>query len=276
VLLFASLVLSIKQPLTEKYVRRLKTYAGIRAQGRNNPEMEKRLRSVLVQKYKKRIGVTIIRAFLRPVMFHTVKGKEHVTQLPGIFVFNHREVYGPIAAVVFLPYDIRPWILYQMIDKKEIYQHMYEGTFSRMKHLPAFLQKLIPRLISPIVVWALRSFDPIPVYRGAQTNVIRTFSLSIECLAAGDSILLFPENPKQTYEEKVSDFYRGFANLGRLYYKKTGERLAFYPVYASKHKRELRIGEGVRYDPAGGASEKNRIVETLEQRMRALQALDDA
>ncbi|MEM5774152.1 MAG: hypothetical protein AAGU05_04055, partial [Anaerolineaceae bacterium] len=64
------------------------------------------------------------------------------------------------------------------------------------------LRRLIPKALSPVAVWALRSFDPIPVYRGAQVSVIRTFMLSIECLAAGDSILLFPENPKHTYEKK--------------------------------------------------------------------------
>ena len=276
VLLFASLWLSVRQPLTGKYSRRLKTYAGIREKGRDNPAMEKRLRSILVQKYKKRIGVHIIRALLRPVMHHTVTGKENVNELPGIFVFNHREVYGPIAAVVFLPYDVRPWILYQMIEKSEITRHMYEGTFSRLKWLLPPLRKLLPKILSPIIVWALRSFDPIPVYRGAQVNVIRTFTLSIECLAAGDSILLFPENPKHTYEKKVSDFYEGFANLGRLYYKRTGERLVFYPVYASPKKRELRIGEGVRFDPAGGASERERIVGSLEQRMRELESVDES
>lgn len=270
VLLFASLWLSVRQPLTAKYSRRLNAYASIREKGRDNTAMEKRLRSVLVQKYKKRIGVHIIRALLRPVMHHTVTGKENVKDLPSIFVFNHREVYGPIAAVVFLPYDVRPWILYQMIEKSEITRHMYEGTFSRLKWLPPALRKLLPKAFSAIIVWALRSFDPIPVYRGAQMNVIRTFTLSIECLAAGDSILLFPENPKHTYEKKVSDFYAGFANLGRLYYKKTSEQLVFYPVYASSKKRELRIGEGVRFDPSGGVRERGRIVEMLEQRMREL------
>ncbi len=274
VLLFASLWLSIRQPLTAKYSRRLKAYASMRAKGENNPAMEKRLRSVLVHKYKKRIGVHIIRALLRPVMHHTVTGKENVRDLPGIFVFNHREVYGPIAAVVFLPYEIRPWILYQMIEKKEVYLHMYEGTFSRIRWLPQVLCRLIPRMLSPVVAWALRSFDPIPVYRGTQASVIKTFSLSIECLAAGDSILLFPENPVRSYGKKVSDFYSGFANLGKLYYKKTGERLAFYPVYASSKKRELRIGEGVHFTPSGGASERGRIVETLKERMRAMEAMD--
>jgi hypothetical protein len=162
-----------------------------------------------------------------------------------------------------------------MIEKSEVTQHMYEGTFRRIAWLPPALRRLIPRVLSPIVVWALRSFDPIPVYRGAQMNVIRTFTLSIECLAAGDSILLFPENPEHAYEKKVHDFYEGFASLGRLYYKKTGERLTFYPVYASKKKHELRIGEGVRFDPAGGAEERERIVETLERRMRTLESLDE-
>ncbi len=271
VLLFTSLWLSVRQPLTAKYSRRLKTYANIRSSGKDNPAMEKRLRGVLVQKYKKRIGVHIIRALLRPVMNHTVTGKENVRELPGIFVFNHREVYGPVAAVVFLPYDIRPWILYQMIEKDKVSRHMYEGTFSRIRWLPPALRKLLPKLLSPLVVWALRSFDPIPVYRGAQTSVIKTFSLSIECLASGDSILLFPENE---YGKNVGDFFEGFANLGRLYHKKTGERLMFYPVYASSKRRELRIGEGVRYDPEGGAHERERIVEALETRMRALESMD--
>jgi len=274
VLLLASLWFSIRQPLTEKYSRRLKALAGIRAQGSDNPAMVKRLHSVLVKKYKKRIGVHIIRALLRPVMHHTVRGKENVKDLPGIFVFNHREVYGPIAAIVFLPYDIRPWILYQMINKAEITEHI-SGTFSRVKWLLPVLRRWLPKVLSPIIVWALGSFDPIPVYRGAQMNVIKTFMLSIECLAAGDSVLLFPENPEHTYGKKVSDFYEGFAHLGRLYHKKTGERLTFYPVYTSSKRHELRIGEGVTYDASGGDTERGRIVETLEQRMRELENEDE-
>lgn len=72
----------------------------------------------------------------------------------------------------------------------------------------------------------------------------------------------------------MSDFYRGFAHIGRLYYKKTNECVMFYPVYASKKGRELRIGEGVRYTP-GSRKEEQRIVEELQRRMRALQRLDE-
>jgi hypothetical protein len=275
VLLLMALVLSIRQPLTRKYGRRLELYAQLRREGRKNTDMEKRLISVLVKKYKKRIGVTIIRAFLKPVMYHSVSGKEHVTALPGVFVFNHGELYGPVAAVVFLPYDMRPWILNDMIEKHAVTQHMYDGTFSRIKWLPVFVRKWLARILSRPVVWALSSFDPIPVYRGTAREVIRTFSLSVECLCAGDSILLFPENPKERYSEApVSDFYRGFAHIGRLYFKKTNVRVMFYPVFASKKGRELRIGEGVQYNP-GSRQEEVRIVKELQQRMRDLQRLDD-
>ena len=275
VLLFISLFYSIKQPLTKKFGRRLWTYERLKKQGGENPDMKNRLTAVLISKYKKRIGVHIIRAFLKPIMSHKVEGQEHVADLPGIFVFNHRELYGPVAAIVFLPYDVRPWIFSKMIDKDEIYTHIYDGTFSRIHWLPKWLRRWIPKVVSPVVIWALRSFDPIPVYRGATTGVIKTFSLSIACLNAGDSILLFPENPEDTYEEQVSAFHRGFANLGRLYYKRTGNKLSFYPVYASKRHHVLRIGEGVRYNPKGGKYEKDRIVETLEMRMKALQRKDD-
>jgi hypothetical protein len=273
-LLLMSLFLSLRQPLTKKYGKRLELYAQLRREGHRNAEMEKRLASVLVKKYKKRIGVHIIRAFLKPVMYHTVTGKEHVTALPGVFVFNHGELYGPVAAVVFLPYDMRPWILHNMIEKEAVTQHMYDGTFGRIKWLPVFMRRFLARILSRPVVWALSSFDPIPVYRGTAREVIRTFSLSVECLCAGDSILLFPENPKERYSEApVSDFYRGFAHIGRLYHKKTDECVMFYPVYASKKGRELRIGKGVQYNP-GSRREEDRIVEELQQRMRELQQLD--
>ena len=274
-LLFVSLVYSLKQPLTMKVGKRLAVYTGLKKQGNENQDMKKRLTTVLVDKYKKRIGVHIIRAFLKPIMSHKVVGREHVADLPGIFVFNHAEIYGPIAAIVFLPYDIRPWILSRMIDRDEITAHIYDGTFSRIRWLPAVLLRALAKAVSPIVVWALSSFDPIPVYRGSTRDVVKTFSLSIACLNAGDSILLFPENPEETYQEQVSAFYKGFANLGRLYYKRTGNKLTFYPVYASKRQRELRIGEGVRYDPDGGKKEKDRIVDTLEARMKVLQSQDE-
>ncbi len=277
VFLFASLIYSLRQPLTKKYNRRLKAYVRSKEKGKDNPVMEKRLNSVLIKKYKKRIGVHVIRTLLKPMMYHTVTGKEHVDTLPGIFVFNHREVYGPIAAVVFLPYDMRPWILDKMIDKVQIKAHMYEGTFSRIRWLPVFMRQAIAKILSPVVVWALSSFEPIPVYRGTARNVIKTFELSIECLQSGDSILLFPENPEERYtdSEKVNDFYRGFANLGRLFYKRTKECVTFYPVYASQRSRVLRIGESVRYNPANGREEEKRIVEVLLKRMRDLQALDE-
>jgi len=275
VLLLMALVLSIRQPLTKKYGKRLEQYVQLKREGRRNTEMEKRLVSVLVKKYKKRIGVQIIRAFLKPVMYHTVTGKEHVTALPGVFVFNHGELYGPVAAVVFLPYDMRPWILHDMIEKDTVTHHMYEGTFSRIRWLPVFMRKFLAWVLSWPVVWALSSFDPIPVYRGTAREVIKTFTLSVECLRAGDSILLFPENPRERYSEApLSDFYRGFAHIGRLYYKKTEECVMFYPVFASKKERTLRIGEGVQYNP-GGRREEEYIVEELQRRMRELQQLDD-
>ena len=107
-------------------------------------------------------------------------------------------------------------------------------------------------------MWALRSFDPIPVYRGAQMNVIRTFTLSIECLAAGDSILLFPENPTDMYEKKVSDFYEGFANLGRLYHKKTATGSCSTRCTPAAKSARYASAKACASTPRGGADERAR------------------
>ena len=274
VFLVISLIYSIKQPITKKYEQMLKKYEQIKKQGKENLDLKKRLTSVLVKRYKKRIGVHVIRLFLKPIMYHTITGKSNVNDLPGIFVFNHGEFYGPIAAVVFLPYPLRPWIYYKMIDKNEITSHIFNGTFKKIKWLPNRIGRAVSKALSPIIVWALNSFDPIPVYRGVSRSIIKTFSLSIACLNAGDSILLFPENPEEEYGETLNAFYTGFANLGRLYYKKTGKEVTFYPVFASKRNRVLRIGEGIRYDSNNGKQERDRIVTILEQRMQEMQSLD--
>ena len=154
---------------------------------------------------------------------------------------------------------------------------MYEGTFCHIKWLPGFLRRLLPQILSPFVVWALSSVEPIPVYRGTARNVIKTFEMSVNCLMSGDSLLIFPENPQERYAqtEQINEFYRGFAHLGRLYHKRTKENITFYPVYASRHARMLRIGEGVTYNPVNGRKEESRIVETLELSMRALWQLDE-
>jgi hypothetical protein len=131
----------------------------------------------------------------------------------------------------------------------------------------------LSKVASYPVVWALTSFEPIPVYRGSVRNAVKTIELSIAVMKEEDNILLFPENPRATSEGTykktgVGDFFTGFANIGKMYYKSTGRCTTFYPIFADQKKRTFRIGEGIRYNSGNSArKEKLRIANALRAAM---------
>ncbi|MBQ9942543.1 MAG: hypothetical protein IJP03_06010 [Christensenellaceae bacterium] len=243
-----------------------------------NPDLKKQLSRLLVAKYRRRWGVKVIMAVLRPIYHHKVLGQENIAQddNPSIFVCNHGEIYGPITAVLYLPVYFRPWIDNRMLDKEKIVPHMYQGTFSRLRFLPKSWRMGLTRLAAGAVRWALSSFDPIPVSRDDLRAIAKTFDESVAAMRAGDNILLFPEDPSATENGRYADgdvgaFFTGFAHIGASYYKKTDQCTRFYPVYADKHHRTLTIGSPIRFDPSRPArEEKLRIAAKLQAAMGAM------
>ena len=172
---------------------------------KKNPALKNTLKSILVSKYRKRFGVRILMVVLRPFLYHKVLGRKHVAEeeFPAIFVCNHGEIYGPIVAVLYLPYYFRPWVDERMLAKDKIVPHMYEGTFSRMTFLPKCLRMGLTKLVAGVVRWALLAFDPIPVARDNIKGLGRTFQLSVDAMESQDNILLFPENPSATKDQSL-------------------------------------------------------------------------
>jgi hypothetical protein len=278
IFLIVALLSGIVQPLSGHYAAQLGEYERIRRRGGENRPMQRRLVSVLVHRYPRRLGIRFLRFLLRPVLYHKVYGKEKVdlSDGPVVFVANHGEVYGPVVTNIYLPFYFRPWIIEEMVNRDRVTRHIYQGTFRHIRWLPRRWRYPIAHLVSPILVWLLRSAEPIPVYRGSGREVLGTIRMSVEALEAGDNLLLFPENPQEGENERyatqgVSGFFTGFAHLGKAYYAKTGRLLAFYPVYADKHGRTLCIGDCVRYEAGHAArEEKLRIARELESRMNSM------
>ena len=264
-----SLWYAIKQPLNKKYCQKLELYLDSVYKGKENVALKRKLVSILVKKYKKRIGIKIIAALLKPILHHKVVGEENVKEhSPAIFVFNHGDMYGPIVSNIYLPFDCTPWILDKMLDKEKITLHIYEETIKDINWIPKILKYPLSRMVSPILLWAMQSVEPIPVFRGLRKDVVVTFKLTVESLEAGDNILLFPENPKGKYSESISEFYTGFARLGEFYYKKTGKEITFYPVCANSKEKTIYIGEGIKYNSKNQVrQERNRIVDELKINM---------
>ena len=268
-----SMFFSLIQPVNRDIVRKLKLFRDQKLLNTVNPAFKDKLEKILLKKYRIRIGVKILAFFIKPLLYHKVINSKSVDQSGGpvVFIVNHREIYGPIIANLYLPFSFRPWIEHNMLERNSIANHIWEGSFKSIK--PGWLAKLLLNLIVPLVLWILNSVEPIPIYRKTR-EVLKTIDLTVEALMEQDNILIFPENPLTTDSKRyavsgVSQFYTGFVYLAKSYYKKTGKQITFYPVYANPKKRTITFGEGVRYNPEE-KNEPERISMLLIQAMNAM------
>ncbi|MDL2240477.1 hypothetical protein LJC25_00985 [Bacteroidales bacterium OttesenSCG-928-K03] len=273
-----SIIFALKQPLDERHKQKLEVFnKGVNA----NISTKQSLNERLVKKSRVRFGVKIIAAFVKPFLFLKVKGEENIDydNFPSIFVCNHGIIYGPIAAVIYLPTYFRPWIDKKMCDIDSAAQEMYERHFSRWPLLSKKVKIGMSKFLSKPVTWAMTSFNPIPVEKSSLRGVVKTFESTVDVLAEGDNILIFPEKPKKVKvgrkttikheTDTVGNLYTGFASIGKLYFDQTGKALRFYPIFANKKNHTFNIGKPVVYDHNNNShEEKVRIANELQIKMK--------
>ena len=270
---------ALRQPLTRQYELKLKKYRELLRDGRVNHALEERLRLVLVQKYSKRMGIQILKFVLRPFFKLKVQHLDRVNpdKFPAVFLCNHSEIFGPMAAVLNLPYYIRPWIINEMVDDELIWEHT-KGTVDRQTWLPAPLRRWIARIVVPVTAWCMRSMEPIPVFRSNIREITRTLMASADALEAEDNILIFPEDPTKTdgyVREGVGAFYSGFVSIAKAYHRQTGRAVTFYSLFADKRRRTLSFSHGHTFNPnVPFHEEKERIASLLRHEMIRLAALE--
>lgn len=270
----AGLVYALLQPLDQHYAKKLRKYTRQQAEGKKDAPLEDRLKKILVNNYPKRLAILVLRPFIRPFLPCRVIGKDKVDTESGpvVFVCNHLELYGPIMAVLHSPFFFRPWVIQGMLDKEFISGQMQPGVDKIFGFLPQGFRRWLTNLVAPLLRWIMFATDPIPVYRGTVRGVIQTITLSAEAMAYDDNILIFPEVDYQ--ESGVGEFFSGFVQVAKTYYRQTGKCATFYPMYVNKKKRTLTYEDGITFDPTNtNAIEKDRIVDYLQSVMNDMAAL---
>ncbi|MBN1777123.1 MAG: hypothetical protein JW811_03290 [Clostridiales bacterium] len=276
-------LLVLRFPMNNRHFQKLKRFLTLKDE--DNPALKKQLDTVVVHKYINRFGLKIIIFFLRLLMPHKVVGKEHLQGLEDgtmIFICNHGEVYGPVAATLHMPVSFRSWSISEMMDKDIIVDYLYRNTAVRQDWCPNFMKMPLTKMFARFFLWAFKSMEAIPVYRSSPHELIKTFRMTVDAMQAGDNLLIFPERgdryepgERGYAEEGIGDLYTGFAMLAPAVYRRTGKAAVFIPVYASKKLKTLTFGEGIRYDPSAPASEeKLRIVAGLTHSIEAM-AIDE-
>ncbi len=206
-----------------------------------------------------------------PILRLKTIGEENILsdQGPSVFICNHGEIYGAIAAVMYLPVHFRIWAHDKMLDREKAAATMMETYKERFPLLIKGVKNRMIWRISKPVTDAICSLDPIPVSRENPICMIDTINESVDALCAGDNLLIFPEKPENRYNgDAFKNMYPVFGILGLKYFERTGKRLLFYPAFSNSETKTFTIGKPVVYIPGTDPREEiERIVSEIESRM---------
>ena len=193
-----------------------------------------RLLVVIMRKFKKK--VTITRLF------------EGNYERTAMFVSNHSGASGPMNLTIYFQEFFRPLGTYEMVGNyKERWNYLYHIFYQKkLKYSKkkSFILATLLAIISRILYYDI---GLIPTYPDAR--FISTIKKCTKALKDGQSILIFPEDSSQEYAQQISKFFAGFVVIARKYYEASGIDIPIYPMYFSKARLRIIVGEKVFIQP---------------------------
>jgi hypothetical protein len=164
----------------------------------------------------------------------------------AIFVGNHTRFRGPLAIQYRYPGKVRTWSDAKLIERKSCYDLFKNKVIKDIKGEKIF-RVLLPASI-PLISWYYRKkLNCIPVYR--DMNVAKTFRVSSTTLMNDVNVAVYPEIIENRLNEVVCKFATGFVYIAYNFYKMTGKRIKFYPLYIAETIRETHFGKPIQYNP---------------------------
>lgn len=182
---------------------------------------------------------------------------------PTIYVCSHKNMRGPLATLCWLPFPVRPWVLYLFLDRGTCREQYRSYTFSKRFGMPEPAAAFAAWAVSGYVSGLMRSLRAIPVYRGT-VRVGNTFKETVSALQAGDSVLVFPDVNYTDGSEGIGEVYDGFLLVERFWRKASEEALRFVPLRLDTRERRITAGRPVLFDrSAPWKTEAVRVREAL-------------
>lgn len=186
-----------------------------------------------------------------------IAGAENLPEDPCVIVGNHTQMNGPIVSELYLPRKHYTWCAGEMMDLREVPGYAFQDFWSQKPKRVRWFFRLASFAIAPLSVCVFNNAETIPVWR--DTRIVATFRESMEKLAAGADLVIFPEHG-EPYNNILYDFQDRFIDLAKFYYKKTGKALAFVPMYVCPALRTAYLGEPVRFHPESPIAEERRRI----------------
>jgi len=194
---------------------------------------------------------------IRPV------GTENLPEEACIIVGNHSQMNGPIACELYAPGQPYIWCAGEMMQLKEVPAYAYRDFWSGKPKGIRWFYKLLSYIIAPLSVSIFNNARTIGVYH--DTRILSTFKATIEKLAGGTSVVIFPEHAVP-HNHILCQFQTRFVDVAKLYRKRTGKNIRFVPMYLAPALKAMYFGEPVTFDPdAPIEQERERICAYLSE-----------
>lgn len=188
-----------------------------------------------------------------------VIGAENLPEEPSLVVANHAQMYGPIACELYFPANRYTWCAGEMMHLREVPAYAYADFWSRKPKGTRWFYRILSHLIAPISVCVFNNAQTIPVYH--DTRIITTFRETIRRLREGGHVVVFPEHD-EPHNQILHDFQDKFIDIARFYYKKTGRRLSFVPMYIAPYLKKMVMGAPIEFRPDAPMDEERARIRT--------------
>lgn len=187
--------------------------------------------------------------------------RELLEEKNTIIIANHTQLNGPIISQLYLPEDCYIWANGQMFTPREVPSYAMEDFFPYKRGWTRPFYKIASYLLAPLMPCMMENARAIPVYH--DVRMASTLKKTIRLLTKGKNIVIFPENHEMR-NNIVNMFRDQFVDVAKIYFRRTGEKIRFLPMYIAPTLDCCKIGEAIYYNPDSDIeSERHRISEHL-------------
>lgn len=195
----------------------------------------------------------------------SVVGAENLSNDGCVVVGNHTQMNGPICGEIYFPGKHTIWCAYQMMYFREVPAYAFKDFWSNKPKFVRWFYKLLSYFIAPFSVCVFKNAHTIPVYH--DTRIMTTFRSTVTALSEDNKVIIFPEC-YEPYNNIINNFQKNFVDVARLYYKKTGKKLTFNPMYIAPKLKTIYIGKAIEFNPDTPIDEeRERICNYLMQQI---------
>jgi 1-acyl-sn-glycerol-3-phosphate acyltransferase len=189
---------------------------------------------------------------------------------PALYLSNHSGAAGPMNLSIFFPYPFIPWGAHQMTGNyRSRWSYSYHIFYRQKLKYSKVRSFILASLLSIISKFLYNNMRLIGTYQDLRTT--KTIRASVDYILKGESILIFPEESRDGYDDIIEKFNPGFVVLADHLYRSHQLSVPLYPVYYSKKRRFISIGKKIDYAAlADKGLSKMEIADYIRREVNAL------